>query len=363
MSLPDTLNFQPMLITDVFETMKASTAWYDKTKLSQDGEALFPFVTRSRVRNGIESFCCGQEKPAEPGNAITLGLDTQSIAYQPAAFYTSQNIQVLRHAKLTRNSALVLVSLINQQMSKFSWGGNGATLGRLKKTRIMVPTCGDEHIGNRVDWDGLDKFGRRLFAEARSCAEPAFQATPARLLKPNLDFGPMNVLEVPGRQAGLFRAHKGKRLTKANRRPGRIPFVAGSRVNNSIVDYADAPALFPGGWISLIYNGDGGTGHAKFQPVPFNAADDVIALQPLSPDATEDALMLLVTLLTQQCVPKFGFGYKLTLHRLERQKVLVPMIDGPDGDQVVDWEGMDTYGKLLRQQAEKRMRTAIGGLS
>src|SRR5450631_1948004 len=132
-----------------------------------------------------------------------------------------------------------------------------------------------------------------------------------------LTFGPVYVVDVEGRQTGLFRAHKGRRLIAAHRKPGTVPFVGASRVKNSITDFADTPVLFPGGWVTLIYNGDGGTGHAKYQPAPFSASDDVIALEPLSDQSTKPALLLIASMLTQQCVPKFGFGYKLTLHRLD----------------------------------------------
>jgi hypothetical protein len=170
----------------------------------------------------------------------------------------------------------------------------------------------------------------------------------------DLTFSPVCVVDVDKLQAGLFHAHKGRRLIAAHRKSGTIPFVGASRVNNSITDFADTPALFPGGWVTLIYNGDGGTGHAKYQPVPFSASDDVIALEPLSEQATEPALLLIASMLTQQCVPKFGFGYKLTLHRLARQKIMVPVTTNTEGKQVVDWEGMTRLGEELLCIAEKR---------
>lgn len=165
----------------------------------------------------------------------------------------------------------------------------------------------------------------------------------------------MGVVHVEGRQAGLFRAHKGTRLIAAHRRLGKTPFVAGSRMNNSITDFADTPAQFPAGWLTLIYNGDGGTGHAKYQPAPFSASDDVIALEPLCDKATEPALLLIASMLTQQCVPKFGFGYKLTLHRLGRQKVLVPVTANTDREQAVDWEGMTRLGEELFRITQERI--------
>lgn len=172
-----------------------------------------------------------------------------------------------------------------------------------------------------------------------------------------LTFAPVYVVDVEGGQAGLFRAHKGRRLIAAHRKLGTVPFVGASRVNNSITDFADTPVLFPGGWVTLIYNGDGGTGHAKYQPAPFSASDDVIALEPLSDQATEPALLLIASMLTQQCVPKFGFGYKLTLHRLGRQKIMAPVTTNADGEQVVDWDGLTRLGEKLLADAKMRART------
>lgn len=172
-----------------------------------------------------------------------------------------------------------------------------------------------------------------------------------------LTFAPVYVVDIEGCREGLFRAHKGRRLIAAHRKPGTTPFVGASRVNNSITDFADTPVLFPGGWVTLIYNGDGGTGHAKYQPVPFSASDDVIALEPVSDRATEPALLLTASMLTQQCVPKFGFGYKLTLHRLGRQKIMAPVTTGADGAEVVDWDGLTRLGEELIEDAEARARS------
>ena len=167
---------------------------------------------------------------------------------------------------------------------------------------------------------------------------------------------PMFVVDDPETgQARLFHTHKGKRLTKADRRPGCTPFVTGTRMNNSIKDYASVAPIFPARWVTLIYNGDGGTGHAKYQPAPFNASDDVIVLEPLSLDATEDALLVLVTILTRQCVSKFNFGYKLTLDRLLRQRIMVPVTLDKKGGQAVDWAGMAAYGRALRVRAERAL--------
>ncbi|PVX35265.1 restriction endonuclease subunit S [Janthinobacterium sp. 78] len=173
----------------------------------------------------------------------------------------------------------------------------------------------------------------------------------------SLTFAPVYVVSVEGQQEGLFHAYKGKRLNAADRLPGQTLFVGGSRVNNSITDFADTPLLFPGGWLTLIYDGDGGTGHAKYQPAPFSASDVIIALKPLCDSAKEPALLLIASMLTQQCVPKFGYGYKLTLSRLGRQKIMVPVTTNSAGEQVVDWDGLTRLGEKLMDDVKKRVQT------
>ena len=57
------------------------------------------------------------------------------------------------------------MTVIQTQLRKFSWGGNGATLGRLKATKIMVPTTVDSVDESVVDWGGISELGRELFTE------------------------------------------------------------------------------------------------------------------------------------------------------------------------------------------------------
>lgn len=160
--LLDELEFAPMPIADVFESVTASSAWYDKSKLTGAGEPIYPFVSRTKARNGVDGFCSKQPKQPVPGNVITIGLDTQTLGYQPVPFYTGQNIQVLRHPEIDRSGAMVLMTLVGSQLGKFSWGGNGATLGRLKKTNMMVPVARDQRGEAMVDWEGIAGYGLHL---------------------------------------------------------------------------------------------------------------------------------------------------------------------------------------------------------
>lgn len=357
MTTVTSLNFEPMLVTDVFESMASSRAWYDKVALT-GGDPEFLYLSQTQERNSVEAVVARQPGPTEPGNCITVTLKTQATFYQPAPFYTAQNFLIFRHPELDPAVGMFLVSVMRQAMKKFSWG-YGVSMARLRKTKIMVPAVAGPDGRSLPDWDAMRTYGKNLLDVALSqSTRPISEDPDARVDLPHLRFAPYSIVATDV-QPGIFRAHKGRRLTSADRRPGVVPFVGAARFNNSIVDFADVDRRFPAGWVTLVYNGDGGTGHAKYQPAPFNASDDVIVLEPLSQEATEASLLMLVTMLTRQCVSKFSFGYKLTLHRLSRQKIMVPVTTNADGDEVIDWAGMDAYGRVLRATAERQVREGL----
>ena len=126
-------------IKGIFDISTTSSG-IDRNKLINKSGTT-PYITRTDKNNGYDSFVCKQDQKYETNNSnvITIGLDTQTVFYQPKDFYTGQNIQILQNSSLNKNIAQFLVPLIKRQMKKFSWGGNGATLTRLHRTKILLP--------------------------------------------------------------------------------------------------------------------------------------------------------------------------------------------------------------------------------
>ena len=164
-----------------------------------------------------------------------------------------------------------------------------------------------------------------------------------------LDFQPMLIVD-------MFRPHKGKRLVAAHRQPGKTPFVGGSESYNSITGFSDVDPLFPGGWITLVYNGS--VGQTRLQPAPFFASDDVIALEPIAKNVSEAALLVCCAIIQRECVNKYSYGSKLNLQRLNRQTVMVPTTVGSDGTIEANWDGMDRLGAELLDQVVTHTHSA-----
>lgn len=108
----------------------------DSIRLIDGNEKRVPYVTRSEAVNGIAQFVSenNYEFGSDEAGCITVGLDTQTVFYQPHKFVTGQNIQIVTGDSLNEDSAHFYVTILKKQMdAKFNWGGNGATLSRMKR--------------------------------------------------------------------------------------------------------------------------------------------------------------------------------------------------------------------------------------
>jgi hypothetical protein len=136
--------------------IRSTNSGIDKNKLLENTGDI-PYVTRSNLNNGIDMFVGEKQNNGfsiDKGNVITIGLDTQTVFYQPKNFFSGQNIQIAENEFLNKEIALFLVPLLKIQMRKFSWGSTGATLTRLNRTKILLPV---DSSGN-PDWELMENF-------------------------------------------------------------------------------------------------------------------------------------------------------------------------------------------------------------
>lgn len=155
-------NWKEYKMEDAFEVVDSSPYSWDYNAIEERHKRIkeIPYVTRTSRNNGVSSWIKNLTEegftPIE-GNCFTIGLDTGTVNYQPAPFYTGQNIHIVRHSKLNKYNALFILPFIEQSLQKFGWGGFSATLGRFRKTKIMLPTSKDD-----IDWELMENYIKSL---------------------------------------------------------------------------------------------------------------------------------------------------------------------------------------------------------
>ncbi|MCE3038218.1 restriction endonuclease subunit S [Helicobacter anatolicus] len=151
------IQWKEFVIGEIFE-IQATINGIDKNKLNgKKGD--YPYVTRSDKTNGIDDFIAMQDAyKFNKSNVITIGLDTQTAFYQNSPFYTGQNIQILKYKEINKHNALFIIITLKKLMKKFSWGGNGATLTRLKRGKILLPV---DSTGN-PNWEFMENYMKNI---------------------------------------------------------------------------------------------------------------------------------------------------------------------------------------------------------
>ncbi len=133
----------------------------DAVRLIGLDNMVVPYITRTNTNNGISKFVSSDNFSYgydEPG-CIVVGLDTQTAFWQPYRFVTGQNIHIISGANLNKYIAQFLVLILRKQMqAKFNWGGNGATLKRMKSLDAMLPI---DDAGN-PDYAYMEQYIKNL---------------------------------------------------------------------------------------------------------------------------------------------------------------------------------------------------------
>lgn len=320
-------------LVDIF-SIKATSSSIDKIKLSREN-GLFPYITRSYSNNGINDFVCQQEDYAiDSGNCITVGLDTQTAFYQEAAFYTGQNIQILRNPKLNKMNAKFFIPLLKKTLSVFSWGGNGATLTRLRRSKILLPI---------TDEGALDyAFMEQYIHEREQRITQNYIDYVSNNIRIEGDITPLNQKEWREfRIEKLFNVKIGKSIdgNKVDRKNGYSAYITRKENNNGLdgfIDYGDKSYLNTKVPVITIGNE---TAEPYVQVFPFFTGTKVNILKPKIP-LSKNTLLFIARSLKMHKV-KYSYSFTINSTRLRKQTVLLPVRD----DGKPDYAYMEQYVK------------------
>jgi hypothetical protein len=319
----------------IFE-ITSSSSGIDKNKLLPNtNKANIPYITRSEENNGINLFI--QEKQSnkynlDEENVITIGLDTQTVFYQSHKFYTGQNIQVLRYKKLNKLNAEFLIPLIKVQMQKFNWGGNGATLGRLYKTKIMLPVNQKDNI----DWQFMEQYTKSSMDKKLNSYKKYAQSVLEKLWYKEIE----KLEDKEWKEFSIediMNVKSGKRLTKADMINGNKPFIGSSDSNNGITEFiSNINQSEDSNILGVNYNGS--VVENFYHPYKAIFSDDVKRLSLKNIEGNKYLYLFIKNLILKQ-KNKYQYAYKFNEKRLKRQKILLPINDIKEPD----YEYMEQY--------------------
>lgn len=318
--------------------LEATASGIDGNKLISE-EGRIPYISRSNNTNGIKSFVSEQQSPKykmDDGNCISIGLDTQTVFYQSHKFFTGQNIQILRNNILNENKALFLIQTILSQMVKFNWGGNGATLGRLKRTKILLPVRNNgqpdydymESIVKGIKKKKIQKYQNYICGEKEKLSFKEI---------PKIDVMEWKAFHVKNIFSSIQR---GKRLTKKNQISGNTPYISSSATENGVDNFIGNTKSIRKFSNCLSLANSGSVGSCFYEPFEFIASDHVTHLKEKS--FTKFQYLFMATML-RRLSEKYNFNREINDDRISTETIMLPI----DSKGNPDYEYMEQYIKNL----------------
>lgn len=332
------IRWSEFIFEDIFN-INSTNSGIDKNKLNNN-KGDIPYITRTDKSNGIDFFVGLQEDKfkIDKGNVITIGLDTQTVFYQAHSFYTGQNIQILSSDFLNYFTSQFIIPLIKKQMEKFNWGGNGATLTRLKRSKILLPT----NIEGKPDYDFMELYMRHIENEKIV----KFQKYIINRIELVKDFVEVESLKL--KEWGEFfiediaQIVSGRDIYEAERIKGNIPYVSATANNNGIGYFVgNTNETLEENCLSVNRNGSVGYSFYHNYKALFSNDCRKLRLKSKSPFVGK----FISQIITGQ-KEKYGYGYKMGTGRIKRQKILLPI----DKKGQPDYYYMENFIKKLEYE-------------
>ena len=329
--------------TGLFDVASTSSG-IDKNKLNQSGGNI-PYITRSEENNGINLFVSDEQNSKyqkDAGGVITIGLDTQTVFYQPQEFYTGQNIQILKNEKLSKYSSLFIIPLLKIQMEKFNWGGNGATLTRLKRTRIVLPI----DLKGKPNWKFMEDYIKQEMKVQSGKVASYYEN---KLMKLGFELLDLDVEWKEFWMEDILDIKPGVRLTKADQIDGNIPFIGASDANNGVTEFVEnTNKSLDSNVLGVNYNGSVVENFYHSYDCIFS--DDVKRIKFKKSEYGDEFTYLFLKQMILSQKNKYQYGYKFNAKRMSRQKIMLPI----DKNGEPHWEYMSNFIKKLEKENVKK---------
>ena len=146
----------------------------------------------------------------------------------------------------------------------------------------------------------------------------------------------------------IFQIKSGKRLTKADMKKGKKPFIGSTDNNNGITEYvSNTNSSEDYNVLGVNYNGS--VVENFYHPYKALFSDDVKRLSFKEVEGNKYLYLFAKTLILKQ-KSKYQYGYKFNGKRMNRQKIMLPINEKKEPD----YEYMENYIKRLELEKIKK---------
>ena len=381
--------FKNFYIKDLFEVI--NNPQLDKENFTFSESAEYPYFTRTENNNGILGYVeYLDEEHKIKGNSLAVGMISMRFHYMYHDFYAGQFTKTLipKFQGFNEKLAMYFMAILNKHSEYYQSFLVRDFKDKVSETVVSLPVVESPDLDHEYTVEDIDfNYIQERIAELEQehIAELEQEHTAelnAYLVASGLDDYELTaedkkILALSPESASykastseavcedgqarfkefeadeLFEIRKGKRLTKADMKPGDINFIGSSSSNNGVTaKIGNTEHLHPAHTITVSYNGS--VGEVFLQDEPFWASDDVNVWYPKI-KVDELALLYIMTLI-KKLSAKYNYTAKWTIDKMRAEKLSLPIIESPEPDhdytvEDIDFDYMKRYIRAIEKLA------------
>lgn len=345
----DTSEWKEFRIKDLFETLKKGNKLQVPTGASvpvqdllEDGAT--PRITVTGSNNGIFGFYdyCGKNIADYRvfNNFVSVSF-LGTVFYQEGDATLDMKVHCLKPKGITLNkyTGRFLVGAIRASLRESTYSDQISS-SILPEMSIKLPSTPD----GAPDWAYMESYMANLetkVAESLTLLQAAKDAEKKKV--DTREWGSFAL-------GTLFNIVKGKRLTKAEMKSGKTPFIGSSALNNGCTAMiGNDKNQHPENTITVCYNGS--VGETFYQDQPYIASDDVNVLYPKFTMNRQIALFIVP--LIKGVSSRYDYIDKWKKEAMEADKIYLPV----DKTGQPDWAYMEEYMRKVEERVKKTINT------
>ncbi len=280
------------------------------------------------------------------GNCICLIKTGQGsvgdAVYKQGEFVPSNNVCVIRSSWLNKYNGLFIVTEINKQAGRYSYGYIRNNI-RIRKEQLLLPMTEN----GTPDYYFMETYIKEREAQKR---EEYLDYCKEQL---KIIGGEYNLIPLSEKQWKSFfivdvfdTIQRGKRLKTADHLIGSIPYVSSSALNNGVDNFVSNDKGVRKFSDCLSLANSGSVGSTFYEPFEFVASDHITHLKS---DKFNKYHYLFLATMTSRLSQKYNFNREINDKRISREIVLLPVTS----DNKPDYDYMEKYSRnLLRNKIQ-----------
>ncbi len=328
--------WKEFFIDEVFLSIHRGKRLIEKNRKNGD----LPYYSASSSNNGLTDFI---DNPLFVENRKIIITTFCDAYFVESDFTASDEITMLSNKLINKYSGLFITRAIVSNKSKYAFGRK-AFSERLKRQKILLPV----NWQGEPDYEFMEAYMRAKEQEKINAYKNYISKRIKELenVKPVVSLKEKDWAEFEINK--IFQIKSGKRLTKADMKKGKKPFIGSTDNNNGITEYvSNTNSSEDYNVLGVNYNGS--VVENFYHPYKALFSDDVKRLSFKEVEGNKYLYLFAKTSILKQ-KSKYQYGYKFNGKRMNRQKIMLPINEKKEPD----YEYMENYIKRLELEKIKK---------